>query len=895
MAVETLTYQGIDRAPTDYAGLQVCEELVNLRPVQGGVVPAKAFSVKMAEKPFIRVYVHHTGNGDRYVVIRRDNDGDAVKVTWVDEYGVVEDDLFNTPWRSPETAESIHVASAGNVLLISMCDTYNEEYADKAYMWKGDAYEEMEADAPPVTFSVSGGTDPVTVTQGIARIDTSSSPGDIVSSVESGINAAQENNPRLCLGPVIIATAFKTTDGNTFWSGNWKVYDPEPAVHNLSGRYKNSSYSWWANTLGMFTDFYAKYPDGGYVLAGLASSPAVFTEITLAGAEVTVSFDRLASGWDEDTSIIRSVELYASRPLPYLDASAAADGFGVDTTDQADPLGALMLPKADYKEMDLGGQLLYHQASIPLASLKEAAQTVELSFGGNIQVTEDTLDADAGALKRYGKLLSYNARFHYFESVAEIGVGMPYFADVSTGTRERRVLVRYAWPDGEELLHVGNDTTSNTYDYSAPFVIAPTLGVKEVITCVKNGTSWIVKKYRMTESSSYNYSYCCGGPYYDETLSASEWAASEMKGPAEGSIKSGVVVDEPAAINVTEQYNPFVFRVEHSYLAPGKVLDVQPQLAAVVDAAYGTDPLNVFTSRGLYALTQGSANVLYGAFVPVSQVVAEDGGLATEDGTFFLGAGALWLCTGRRIVLISDALSRGPHKWVRYCPGYERLSGGDYGASVTNPVYDMSALVSRVEFEKFTKGGRLAYNRFRQEIYASNPSYPYTYVISVKYRKWFKLSYRIWQDDKGGDLALTPAGNGLVNVVDLSAETPGHVDVHLQSRPFSMGYRYCRVHRIVATMRASLSGTEGDVAVAALYGSDNLLDWTLLAYAKRNGTTATVDEETEDRPLRISQLRTPTAARSWRYYTVCIGGHLPFDAEIGPVLVDYEPVMRRIG
>ena len=124
--------------------------------------------------------------------------------------------------------------------------------------------------------------------------------------------------------------------------------------------------------------------------------------------------------------------------------------------------------------------------------------------------------------------------------------------------------------------------------------------------------------------------------------------------------------------------------------------------------------------------------------------------------------------------------------------------------------------------------------------------------------------------------------------------------VHLQSRPFSMGYQYSHIHRIVAMVRAMLPSANNRLAVG-LYGSDDLQHWKLLAYAKRSGKTE-YDEQSEqyvDTPLFLSQVRTTSSARSWRYYTVCIGGEIPVDpdfpTDVGPVIVDYEPVIRRIG
>jgi hypothetical protein len=106
------------------------------------------------------------------------------------------------------------------------------------------------------------------------------------------------------------------------------------------------------------------------------------------------------------------------------------------------------------------------------------------------------------------------------------------------------------------------------------------------------------------------------------------------------------------------------------------------------------------------------------------------------------------------------------------------------------------------------------------------------------------------------------------------------------------------MRRIVSMVRARLSAIAGEKLVVGLYGSENLQDWKLLSYAKRTGTDAQTEDDppvVTGRPLKVSQIRTTSAARSWRYYTVCIGGIVPTDTDLGPVIVDYEPVIRRIG
>ena len=910
MATDNFIYQGINRAVSDYSGARACEELVNLRPTEGGLVPVRDFSVKMANVPFRKIFVHHTTSGDRYIAIWRD--GDAVKVSWVTDTGTVEQDLFNTPFDSGETIDSINYASAGNILLISMCDTYNGTYKNAAWTWKDGAYQETQADVPAVSFSVDDGTDLESATQSIPSLTKDSEGSEAVSAVENGINAILENNPNLCLGPVIIAIAFKTKDGKTFWTGNWTLYDPLRKIGTTNPPYITPSGLNQTYTAPRYTEFFDKYGDHGYLLndghsdsyGWLGKIGKQLNEIRVYGTKVTLNFPMI-SGWNEETSIIQSVEVYSSRPVPYLDASSAADGFKsfLWFQDQNDYVFNIILAQKKYEDMNLGSQLLYHQASIQMSSLATAPQEVPLTFGGNVQMTEDTLDTDAGALKRYGRVLSYNARFHYFDSVSHIDIGMPSFLYQSSGSAvSAAVFVRYADSDHSELVYLGS---TSGYLGPAYMVIAPSLNIKEVLVYAPgNGAGRrVIHTYRMQESSSYNFTICIGGPTASTQISGT---APELEALIRGGVK-GVTTEEPDAINVTEQYNPFVFLVEHSYKAPGNIIDVLPQMAGIVDASYGRDPLNVFTERGLYALTQGSANVLYGAFLPLSNLKARRGGIPLEMGIFFLADGALWLVAGRQVTLISEALSLGPHKYVRSCLGYKKLSGTDTGFSPTpapaNPIYDVSPYISKVEFREFATGGQLGYNRFRMELFVSNPDYDYTYVVSLKHRQWFKLSRRLWQDDPGSVIINRPGTFGTISVLDMATEVSNStlpLLVHMQSRPFSMGYQYSHIRRVVSMIRAKLASASNNLAVG-LYGSDDLQHWNLLAFAKRSGKTE-YDEQREelvDTPLFLSQVRTAPSARSWRYYTVCIGGEIlvdsDFPTDIGPVIIDYEPVVRRIG
>ena len=525
--------------------------------------------------------------------------------------------------------------------------------------------------------------------------------------------------------------------------------------------------------------------------------------------------------------------------------------------------------------MNIGRQLMYHQKSIPVSELVNGQSSFTLQFGGNIQTTGATLEVDSGMTERFGKVLPYNARFHFYGSTAITDVGKPDTGGAidSDADNEYYVFVRYDDGKGvEKLLYLGSVFVPQTIH----FATIPTLYAKELLVVIGAGqSSYYVKTYPLTASSRYNYSYYAGPAVERVVVYDTDPLYSELHSLILADNPNRLVVrKENNAINVTEQYNPFVFRVEHSYLAPGNVTDVQPQLVAVTDVSYGDYPLNVFTDRGVYALLQGNGTILYSAFRSVSNLVSEKNSISTESGTFFIAAGGLWLVAGNHAVLVSDALSLGPHKYIRGCLQYQQLCN-------SQSTYGIGDALSDPIFEVFLQGAWLSYNRFRDEIIVSSADYEYSYVLSLKYRQWFKIARALEQDTAGSSLARdTWSGDTLI---DMSNETEGaSILVHLQSRPFSFGYQYSHIHRIVSMLRVNLASSSYKIVVA-LFGSDDLQGWTLLNYAFRKG------------PERFSQVRTAPAARSWRYYTVTIGGFVPEDADFGPVLIDYEPVIRRIG
>lgn len=880
MPVQNLNFQGINRAISDYANAGACEELINLRPTTGGLVPVKPFKDKYNTNISCqKVFTHKSGSANNHLTISITPG--QVQFSLIFTIAILNDDGTQTTveavplssrFASSFSINDVYFATAGNIILFSLADKTNKGLSENLeYIWDGTQYNRRTADTPSIEVDPLQNGDTPT---GSFALPSEPTLDQLVDTINVSLNALQENNPTLYFGPFILALAYKTKDGNTFWTWNWQIWDPTPGAKTGSAYIdKDSGESDFPNFFQVF--------DEGFLIAGNTSD-----SFTLSGDSLSLRL-YLDSAFDYEKDIIESIEIYASKPIPYIDTDAMLKS-GLTVLDFSGVSGGAfhyIAPVTQYKDMALDKQLLYLQKTVLMKELEghdsEDPLTIPLSFGGNVQRTGKTLVVDAGAVTRFGSLLSYNARFHYYDSYSRTEISMPEFAGLwgrSYDMVNHHVFVVYNNGKKDNLLYLG---TKKLFNDDYPLVIASHLNIREVHTYYREDPTddWTVKIYLMDKSQTYNYTISTGGPADNDAASDTEHTTLIGYGRATKS----VTTDEPDAINVTEQYNPFVFRVEHSYLAPGKVLDMQPQMVAVADVSYGDYPLNVFTNRGLYALLQGSGTVLYGAFRPVSNLVTTANSVPTESGTFFLASGNLWAIAGSKAILISDALSLGPHKYIRNCAGYQAISNGEYN------VQDYE---SKVTFEDYVNGGihndidcgngaTLSYNRYRDELFISNTAFDYSYVLSLKYRQWFKMDLKVVQDVVGDAILMKPVGTDLWRVLDLSDESEDtSVLVHLQTRPFSMGYQYIHVHRLISMVRAALS--TDDLLIVGLYGSDDLQNWKLLSYASRSG-------------VEISQIRTPSAARSWRYYTLCIGGTCPSDTDFGTTLFEYRPVIRRLG
>ena len=744
MPASKITFNGINRAVSDFSNAGSCEELINLRPTDTGLNPAKDFQVMMRNIPWRNIWVHKVGPYTKYVAMKVVDNGTGKEISFwqIDENGEVIGSALGEPftvdWEFDDN--SVHFAAMGNMFTISIADSATSIYRNLSFIWKDGSYSEISAELEHLTEVM----DSATLTQGDITIYTTSvsltqdpTNMELVSAMNDGFNILEAENPTVAFGRFLVALCLRTTDGKEFWTAKWMGNNMDQAIKGTDG---DPNYT---VVIGSTTTYWYNADDNGKI-TGLVGPGNDGTAIAaLAGCTYSVTIPRIVE-YTEGTSMLSEVCVYASRPERYIDTQDP----NTVSTYGAGNLGHLFLLRtdADYHPED---QLLYLQERIPIKTLLSGSKTVELRFGGVTQTTGKTLEADAGMVRRYGDMLSYNSRLHYYGSTSETFLSRPTFVTYGALGVSPHVYITYLRikkADGSSILV--QNTRMTSLRFSPMIVIYPDARVTNVyVRRTDNDQVW---EADMTPSNRYNFSYAKSFSLVsDATLLAELDAAQTL---------TSFLSDEPQDLNVTEQYNPFVFDVSHSYRAPGAILDVQPQMVSVPDVTYGDYPLNVFTSNGVFALTQGNGEVLYARFVPVSGLVSESNCAVTDEGTFFIAAGGIWLIAGRRTILVSDALHEGPHKYIRSAVGYQALSHNE-------EIYNVQPYESQVPFDEFLKGAVLSFNRYRAEIIVSSPYYNYSYVLSLKYRQWFKIAHRFTQSTVGGDIII-----GLVGIDTASSD-----------------------------------------------------------------------------------------------------------------------------
>lgn len=703
-------------------------------------------------------------------------------------------------------------ACAGNVLVLKMADG-----SQKVFKFEDGEYKEFSVSIPSIDISVQLNNFDASVTY------TSTSSNQNIDSARATLSSAYSSfynkyNHGLA-GPIVVGCTFELEDGSEVWSSGFSIINPTKDV-----RFKGAT-----NTS---------------------------TTATVYGAtEAVLTFD--VENYSKVTGV-KSIKIYSSTPQsPY------------DINDQSTGMYTRLLTS---KEMNLAGQPMYLQKTF---SFKK---TDSFKLNTNYQITaNDLMPVTEGATYRTGDVISYNNRFHYFNSSVNhvlqkfsYGVHKDRQLEEDGNTVDIRTAWLYAVIDsGEKKTLIEASNSINVQMFKKMDLVYPIGGIKQGYIKTVKGSDTIWYSVEFDDSTAYNYSCALD---YDMSL----YPCGKPDLPIEYQTHGNVVPykNEYTAINVSAQYNPYVFPVNYSYGFDGKILDVVTSYLPISATQVGQYPITVFTTNGIYALEQGSGQVLYSGITPLQPFVSSGKATSTPHGIFFISSNNLYLLRGRESANVSYVLMGETEQKIRETESYKQLCCNNNGT-----LYDFSSMLSGKEFEQFVSDAVLTYDQLQNELIISNSTDSYSYVFNLDTQTFYKTTLR-YKGTRNGARYTICLDKYYYSIVDMHTEESVDNPILLQSRPFQLEAFFTHIQRLIMLIDADLSSSNN--ICLSVFGSDDLNNWKCIISAQKTNTV-------------LRQIRTNKAAKSYRDYVILINGTVSSRTDLSDIIADYSVVNRRLG
>lgn len=823
MPQKVIKFSGINRKVNEFQNIGACEELINLRPQMDG-----AFQVVKPKHALIegvwydKVYDHSWGETSNLIVV--DNIGSIV---WISKDGAKQQELRYA------FSNDVELSFAGNIIVAYSADKNKQ----LVFKFNEDKYEDYTFNPNKITNAyISYGSSYFSAPSNSAVADDSSAYAlnEAMLSAASGFSSKLTYG--LC-GASVVGCTYELEDGNEIWSTAFAV--------------ANSSHAY------------------------LFAPPSIDTgtkTVTVTGAN-NVELNLRFNG--NKTKGVKRINIYSTRPIfPYEIVSKST-------------LADVEVKELSLEDVDLSGQLMYYQGSVPAD--KQSA-VFKLKFGAEL-IGERIMDITPGCIERIGNVVSYNNRFHYFGSEVSHVIQPPTVSHAPSIIYDPSEITISEWiayvkfGDSWKLI----DNIYKIVDGRSLDIIYPMIGVEQLafVKAKRADDNSLIVSYKemfyvdLKESSAYNYAYAFNvtpsivdaGHFEMDMESANQKWTADFKYDSEVFWKK-----EANALNVSAQYNPFVFPVEYSYSFGGEIRDIAPSYIPISSTQIGQYPITVFTSNGIFALEQSSGKVLYDSIIPLQPLVIEGKAVTTPYGAFFKSSKNLYILSGRDVANVSSALNGTRELGIREVQAYKTLC-----TRYDTPFHDFTFILSKVDFDKHIEDAILSYDPLQNEVYinSGHPNYEYSYVFNLDTKLYHKTSRKYLVAQRGGRYAIEATGAFPRNVVYLHNEDiVNNQPILLQSRPLSLEQFYTHIQRLILLADAKLEGEQ--YMCVSVFGSDNLNDWKCIMSAQKMNTT-------------FRHIRTNKAPKSYREYIILITGMVNTNTDLSDIIADYTVVQRRLG
>lgn len=528
---------------------------------------------------------------------------------------------------------------------------------------------------------------------------------------KSGNNYTQEIYSRVCamacdidyvIDGIYINHARMTTDNLTKWKDIIKsidIYVSAPMyVYDQSGKVKG------------WTSIYDR--DGGRPLE---------TRHTVSKLNTWNSYSDIS---DKDDYKRRNFcDLYVRGNLDYTDITTRLNPIYSDT--KRCPVLMWDLPKKTDEEISKefrDASLFYKVASIPIEGFKITGTRKILKLDDkalkNIRAKESM---DDGYLDH--NLINAKSAFSYNSRLNISNIDM----FLSSGT-----------PTNSQIAYTSGSGIVNTELYT----YIKSDNQESIVKNVIGKTSYIPRYLFFQDNGAYKIRLVQGNSYLDYPLNSHPLinGASFFNGFEVGDMQTlpevmnavfQPKVSYPNKLYTSKVNNPFVFPSSGiNTIGTGSIIAISSSTKALSQGQFGQFPLYAFSSDGVWAMEVSSTGG-YSTKQPATRdVLLDEKSLTQVDGyLFFATKQGIMLLDGSSSYSISDLISE-RKELVRLINldqffSAKQLSGYDFDI---------------IPFKDYVQGSLMSYDYPNKQLIVFNPSYNYSYIYSIDYKKWGMLS-----------------------------------------------------------------------------------------------------------------------------------------------------------
>lgn len=286
-------------------------------------------------------------------------------------------------------------------------------------------------------------------------------------------------------------------------------------------------------------------------------------------------------------------------------------------------------------------------------------------------------------------------------------------------------------------------------------------------------------------------------------------------------------------LQVSEIQNPLIFPAKNSYqIGTGDGITMAAGSEPLSTGQFGQFPLQVFTTKGIWALEIGSGDILYQNVVPVSTQVIENrlNVLSVGNGVVYSTVKGLFMLNGRQTTQLSDVVEGSP-AIVSNIAEISTLLVADETNTHFTPGLNQST--SAIDFLTYLSTSQIGFDYTNRELIITNKDYHYSYVYCFDTQLWTKISQTFYKFVSNYPTTYGITSNSIIDVSKESDQQDVQVLIVTNAQSFNEPRSFKKIQRAI---QGCSFGTEtGRVAGFYVFASDDLRRWQMVIGKQKEG------------------------------------------------------------